>query len=137
MTVSMKTAIVVLIIVTITVAATAAISVVTFVTITIPIPVPIPSPIPILILTPATITITIIVSGLYATCMHTFTCTGTGGAPVLVWEGEIQASGLVMRKAENQHLMRCRLLVRAGTWPPTLDLGWSHPLVKHSAAHTC
>ena len=135
MTVSMKTAIVVLIIVTITVAATAAISVVTFVTITISIPVPIPSPIPILILTPATITI--IVSGLYATCMHTFTCTGTEGAPVLVWEGEIQASGLVMRKAENQHLMRCRLLVRAGTWPPTLDLGWSHPLVKHSAAHTC
>ena len=128
MTVSMKTAIVVLIIVTITVAATAAISVVTFVTITIPIP------ISILILTPATITI--IVSGLYATCMHTFTCTGTEGAPVLVWEGEIQASGLVMRKAENQHLMRCRLLVRAGTWPPTLDLGWSHPLVKHSAAHT-
>ena len=68
--------------------------------------------------------------------MHTIPCTGTGGAPVLVWEGEIQAAGLVMRKAENQHLMRCRLLAKAGTWPPHPDLGWSHPLVKRSAAYT-
>ena len=55
---------------------------------------------------------------------------------MLVWEGEIQAAGLVMRKAENQHLMRCRLLAKAGTWPPHPDLGWSHPLVKRSAAYT-
>ena len=41
-----------------------------------------------------------------------------------------------MKKTENQHLMRCRLLAKAGTWPPTLDLGWSHPLVQHSAVHT-
>ena len=67
--------------------------------------------------------------------MQTFTC--TGGAPVLVWEGEIQAAGPVMKETENQHLMQCRLLAKPGTWPPTLDLGWSHPLVMHSAAHTC
>ena len=81
------------------------------------------------------ITIIIIISSLYSICMHTVTCSGTG-PPVLVWEGEIQAAGSAVKNAENQHLMRCRLLAKPGTWPPAFDLGWSHPLVKHSAAHT-
>ena len=48
----------------------------------------------------------------------------------MVWEGSIQASGQVLKKAENQHLMHCRLLAKPTTWPPHLEQGWAKLLVS-------
>lgn len=53
-----------------------------------------------------------------------------GGTPVVVWEGSIEATGQVMKKAESQHLMHCRLLAKPTTWPPHLEQGWGKVLVS-------
>ncbi|KAL3142308.1 hypothetical protein ABBQ38_002650 [Trebouxia sp. C0009 RCD-2024] len=52
----------------------------------------------------------------------------SGGTPVVVWEGSIEATGQVMKKAESQHLMHCRLLAKPTTWPPHLEQGWGKVL---------
>ena len=48
---------------------------------------------------------------------------------MVVWEGSIEALGKVMKKAENQQLMRCRMLAKPGTWPPGLQHGWGQLMV--------
>lgn len=58
----------------------------------------------------------------------------TGGTPVMVWEGSIEASGQVLKKAESQHLMHCRLLAKPSTWPPHLEQGWAKLLVSRLLA---